>query len=208
MNKLKAIGKVCAVLAAMVMAFSMTTGCGDDTSSVSRATTTKSDSKNKDSSSESAKKNADNSESKSDNQSNDGNGNGGSDESKTDGGSNDGESQESKSDNGNTSGEQSENGSSSDDGGSNNNNNNNNNSNENNEDNGDEANNQFTQYDAEQVTISTAQDQMGEGDWRVMSSEDSEYAGIECWRIGVCDYSNAQSDTYYYYCGYGFCIAE
>ena len=63
---------------------------------------------------------------------------------------------------------------------------------------------------AGQNAIEGAIDQIGEGDWRIVSSEKSVSPGdgFECWKVGVVNYANAQSPTYYFYCGDQFCIME
>ena len=63
---------------------------------------------------------------------------------------------------------------------------------------------------AGQNAIAGAEDQIGEGDWRIVSTEKSKSPGdgFDCWKIGVVNYADSQSPTYYFYCGDQFCILE
>jgi hypothetical protein len=66
------------------------------------------------------------------------------------------------------------------------------------------------EQEAGQNALAGAADQIGEGDWRIESTEKSKSPGdgFDCWKIGVVNYANSQSPTYYFYCGDGFCIME
>ena len=67
----------------------------------------------------------------------------------------------------------------------------------------------FDEQKAGENALAGAADQIGEGDWRIVSTEKSTSPdGIDCWKVGVVNYADAQSPTYYFYCDYGFCILE
>lgn len=54
---------------------------------------------------------------------------------------------------------------------------------------------------AQQKVVQRAKELYGAGDWRVVSTEKStDTSGLPCWYVGVVNYSNSQSPTYYFYC--------
>ena len=192
MRKLKLMSIIGAAALALVMVVSAT-GCGDDASSVNRksnSSSSKSDSKDKNKDSSSKSKD----DSKKQDDGDDDNDDGSSAESKSDNGS----SGESKSDN-----------SKSDD--------------SNNSDDATMSQEEWEEFQksdehkefideqkAGQNAIAGAEDQIGEGDWRIVSTEKSKSPGdgFDCWKIGVVNYADSQSPTYYFYCGDQFCILE
>ncbi len=66
------------------------------------------------------------------------------------------------------------------------------------------------EQEAGQNALAGAADQIGDGDWRIESTEKAKSPGdgFDCWKVGVVNYANSQSPTYYFYCGDGFCILE
>ena len=56
-----------------------------------------------------------------------------------------------------------------------------------------------------QNVIASATQIYGEGDWRAASFQEATTSdGKACWYVGVINYSNSQSPTYYFYSGNGF----
>lgn len=66
------------------------------------------------------------------------------------------------------------------------------------------------ELEAGQNALTGAADQIGEGTWKIVSTEKavSPEDGFDCWKVGVINSDDPNSPTYYFYCGTGFCIME
>ena len=65
------------------------------------------------------------------------------------------------------------------------------------------------QQKAIQKAIENAESLYGEGDWRVASiQETADSNGTPCYRVGLINYSNSQSPTYYFYSSDSFTYAD
>ena len=68
-----------------------------------------------------------------------------------------------------------------------------------------EQNNDSDKQQVLQNVIASATQIYGEGDWRAASFQEATTSdGKACWYVGVINYSNSQSPTYYFYSGNGF----
>ena len=179
MRKLKVMGMVSAITMAMVMAVSLT-GCGDDASSVSRATktTTKSVSQDKDA------------VSKLDNGENENNDTNSQEETQT------AESNTEISDN-----EEQANNNLSDEEAA---------AKEAWEElqESDEHADFMESQAAGQLALEVAAMEHGDGMWMIYNVEETEYEGQKCWGISLKDNNNTESNGYYYVVGDDFCICQ
>ena len=192
MRKLKLMSIIGAAALALVMVVSAT-GCGDDASSVNRksnSSSSKSDSKDKNKDSSSKSKD----DSKKQDDGDDDNDDGSSAESKSDNGS----SGESKSDNGGSAESKSDNGG----------------SDESKSDSGNDSDSEEDQdsgyideQQAGQIALESIEADYGEGDWRILRTEQTRYDGQPCWAIRMTDYSKSQSPDYVYFVGEDFCYS-
>ena len=67
----------------------------------------------------------------------------------------------------------------------------------------------FNEQDATKQAVQKAAELYGDGDWRLASSEKTtDPNGQSCYRIGLINYSNSQSPTYYFYSGESFCYLD